>query len=184
MPGSHKSNIIHPAMSSGGGKIEYDSTDQTAVDAFGSARAVFQKAGDVLLFVDCCVHGSAPREAQDGQRRFVLYRYGPSWANSRYGYPPSVELLQRLTPEQRKIMYLRPLTTLKKASNADHISVRSQTTDCTTPSTRRRANSIRGYRCCVASKWFRSATDHCARRGLRHPSSICRKAVENRGHRI
>ena len=55
--------------------------------------------------VDCCVHGSAPREVRTGQRRFVLYRYGPSWANSRYGYPPSVELLRRLTPERRKIMY-------------------------------------------------------------------------------
>ena len=56
--------------------------------------------------VDCCVHGSAPREVRTGQRRFVLYRYGPSWANSRYGYPPSVELLRRLTPERRKIMYV------------------------------------------------------------------------------
>ena len=91
-------------MDAGGGKIEYDSTDPDAADAFGSAVEVYQQPGDALLFVDCCVHGSAPREALSGQRRFVLYRYGPSWANSRYGYPPSIELLRRLTPERRKIM--------------------------------------------------------------------------------
>lgn len=51
IPGSHKSNIIHPAMDSGGGKIEYDSTDPGASDAFASAVEVHQKAGDVLLFV-------------------------------------------------------------------------------------------------------------------------------------
>ena len=143
-------------MASGGGKIEYDSTDPSAADAFNSAVEVHQKAGDVLLFVrsnvsvrvpedcfpsahspgwpititiyslhvlmrlrggsayiyiygqvDCCVHGSAPRKTLSGQRRFVLYRYGPSWANSRYGYPPSVELLRRLTPERSKIMFVR-----------------------------------------------------------------------------
>jgi ectoine hydroxylase-related dioxygenase (phytanoyl-CoA dioxygenase family) len=51
IPGSHKSNIIHPAMDSGGGKIEYDSADSTAQDAFESAVEIHQKAGDVLLFV-------------------------------------------------------------------------------------------------------------------------------------
>jgi len=51
LPGSHKSNLIHPAMDAGGGKIEYDSTDPDAADAFGSAVEVFQQPGDVLLFV-------------------------------------------------------------------------------------------------------------------------------------
>lgn len=64
------------------------------------------RGGSAYGQVDCCVHGSAPRKTLSGQRRFVLYRYGPSWANSRYGYPPSVELLRRLTPERRKIMYV------------------------------------------------------------------------------
>eukprot|EP01043_Picozoa_sp_COSAG02_P121506 COSAG02_NODE_58344_length_277_cov_1.455056_1_plen_43_part_01 len=38
-------------MDSGGGKIEYDSADSTAQDAFESAVEIHQKAGDVLLFV-------------------------------------------------------------------------------------------------------------------------------------
>ena len=38
-------------MDAGGGKIEYDSTDPDAADAFGSAVEVFQQPGDVLLFV-------------------------------------------------------------------------------------------------------------------------------------
>jgi hypothetical protein len=38
-------------MDSGGGKIEYDSADPAAQDAFGSAVEIHQNAGDVLLFV-------------------------------------------------------------------------------------------------------------------------------------
>ena len=61
------------------------------------------KAGDALLFVDALSHGSATR-TKPGERRIVVYRYGPSWGNFRYGYQPSPELLARLTPAQRQIV--------------------------------------------------------------------------------
>jgi hypothetical protein len=34
----------------------------------------------------------------------AVYRYGPNWGNTRFGYRPSDELLQRLTPERRRIV--------------------------------------------------------------------------------
>ncbi|HEX4211164.1 MAG TPA: hypothetical protein VHY56_12260, partial [Candidatus Binataceae bacterium] len=40
-----------------------------------------------------------------GQRRNLVYRYGPSWGFFRHGYRPTAELLARLTPERRKIVW-------------------------------------------------------------------------------
>ena len=71
-------------------------------------EARYMKAGDALLFVDGICHGSAKR-VNAGVRRIVVYRYGPSWGNFRHGYHPSPELLQRLTPEQRKIVWPQQL---------------------------------------------------------------------------
>jgi hypothetical protein len=34
----------------------------------------------------------------------VIYRYGPKWGNTRYGYRYSESLLARLTPARRKIL--------------------------------------------------------------------------------
>ena len=101
--GSHKANLIHPAMAHGNGLIDYNSTSPDASDAFGRAVEVHQKAGDALLFVDCSLHGSAPRTTTVGCRRFVVYRYGPGLL-PRYGYVPSPQLLRRLTPAQRAII--------------------------------------------------------------------------------
>jgi len=61
------------------------------------------KAGDVLLFVDAIMHGSA-RRVSDGQRRICVYRYGPSWGRMRHGSAPSQALLDRLTPQRRQIV--------------------------------------------------------------------------------
>jgi len=72
------------------------------------------KAGDALIFVDGISHGSARRQ-NAGERRVVVYRYGPSWGNFRFGYQPSPELLARLTPERRKIV--QPLQLLKRIPN-------------------------------------------------------------------
>ena len=72
------------------------------------AIEIHMKAGDALLFVDCCTHGSANR-VNDGERRTVVYRYGPSWGNFRHGYQPSPELLDRLTPERRQIVWPQTL---------------------------------------------------------------------------
>ncbi|MFT5085940.1 MAG: hypothetical protein ACI8PG_000287, partial [Planctomycetota bacterium] len=47
--------------------------------------------------------GSSKR-TNDGERRVIIFRYGPSWGNFRHGYSASAELLARLTPERRKIV--------------------------------------------------------------------------------
>ena len=47
-----------------------------------------------------------------GERRIVVYRYGPSWGTFRHGYRPSSELLERLTPERRQIV--QPLKLLPR----------------------------------------------------------------------
>jgi len=96
IPGSHKSNILHPAFND----------RPLSLDEVPGATEVQLKAGDVVLFVDCLAHGAA-RRTNPGSRRIALYRYGPHWGNNRYGYEISDELLARLTPERRKI--LQPL---------------------------------------------------------------------------
>ncbi len=98
IPGSHKSNFPHPEFQkrrSGEGSV--------SVDNVIGAVEVHMKAGDALLFVDALSHGSA-RRVNPGERRVVIYRYGPSWGNFRLGYKPSEALLARLTPERRKIV--------------------------------------------------------------------------------
>lgn len=97
IPGSHKSNFKHP---------HYDKQrmgENRSVDGTIGAIEVFMKAGDALVFVDGISHGSAKR-VNEGTRRIVVYRYGPSWGNFRHGYQPSPELLDRLTPQRRRIV--------------------------------------------------------------------------------
>lgn len=77
-----------------------------------AAVEIFMKAGDVLLFVDSTAHGSAAR-TNDGERRFALYRYGPNWGSSRYGYVPSDGLLERLSPHPERYKIIRPLEPLR-----------------------------------------------------------------------
>lgn len=98
IPGSHKSNFVHPDFA----KYQMG-TDIGAVDGMEGAIEVHMEAGDSLLFVDAISHGSAKR-VNDGFRRICVYRYGPSWGNFRHGYRPSEALLGRLTPEQRQIV--------------------------------------------------------------------------------
>jgi hypothetical protein len=97
IPGSHKSNLIHPAFAERPGSLE----------GVEGAIEVHLKAGDAALFVDCVAHGAGFR-SNEGERRILLYRYGPGWGNNRYGYEPSAELIERLTPERRKIIQPKP----------------------------------------------------------------------------
>ena len=99
IPGSHKSNIIHPQF----GQAQMQTAEGASVDGITGAIEVHLKAGDAILFVDAIMHGSA-RRVNDGQRRIAVYRYGPSWGFFRHAYRPSSELLQRLTPKQRNIV--------------------------------------------------------------------------------
>lgn len=97
IPGSHKSHFPHPR------KPDYSSP----MDMMEGAIEVHLKKGDALLFVDAISHGASSR-TNPGERRVVIFRYGVSWGNTRYGYRYSDELLARLTPERRKI--LQPIT--------------------------------------------------------------------------
>ena len=94
VPGSHKQNLEPPFFE--------DARGQTLEDVPG-AEEVHLSAGDALVFVDCLMHGSATR-TNPGERRFLVYRYGPSWGVSRRGYRPSEQLLERLTDEERAIV--------------------------------------------------------------------------------
>jgi hypothetical protein len=97
IPGSHKSNLLHPAFRD----------RPTSLDEVPGAIEVPLKAGDALLFVDCSAHGAA-RRTNSGQRRMLIIRYGPHWAQDRYGYVPSDKLISRLTPARRKIIQPLP----------------------------------------------------------------------------
>jgi hypothetical protein len=100
IPGSHKSNITHPDTLQ-----PWDELRQ--MDTLEGAIEVHLHKGDALLFVDALAHGSAKR-TNPGERRVVIYRYGPTWGSTRHGYVYSQELLDRLPPERRKI--LQPIT--------------------------------------------------------------------------
>ena len=62
------------------------------------------KAGDALLFVDGLTHGGSSRTNPHGERRVTIYRYGPLWASTRFGYEYSPALLERLTPARRALL--------------------------------------------------------------------------------
>ncbi|MCC7263238.1 MAG: phytanoyl-CoA dioxygenase family protein [Candidatus Latescibacteria bacterium] len=106
IPGSHKSNFPHPQLADHRMKPE-----GATVEGAAGAIEVHLQAGDALLFVDGISHGSA-RRRNPGERRVVVYRYGPSWGNFRLGYQPSPEILARLTPERRRIV--QPLQLLER----------------------------------------------------------------------
>ena len=100
IPGSHKANMIHPQVKAG-----WDETQK--IDQIEGAMEVHLNRGDALLFTDTLSHGASTR-TNPGERRVVIYRYGPRWGSTRYGYQYSQALLDRLTPERRKI--LQPTT--------------------------------------------------------------------------
>ena len=95
VPGTHKSNFTHP------GAGHYERGDR--MDELEGAVPVYLKNGDAVLFVDGLMHGGSSR-TNPGERRIVIYRYGPLWATTRYNYEYSQALLDRLTPERRKIL--------------------------------------------------------------------------------
>jgi Phytanoyl-CoA dioxygenase (PhyH) len=96
VPGTHKSNFPHPLAG------DYARGDR--MDDLPGAIPAYLQAGDALLFVDSLMHGAASRLTENGERRIVILRYGPSWGRTRFGYLYSPEFLHRLTPERRHIM--------------------------------------------------------------------------------
>lgn len=102
VPGSHKSNIPHPQT------VALDKrNEETSMDGIEGAIEAHLEKGDALLFVDAIAHGSA-RRTNSGQRRVAVYRYGPSWGFFRLPVRPSGELLERLTPQRRRIVMPHP----------------------------------------------------------------------------
>ena len=102
IPGSHKSNFQHPLAGN------YMAGDR--MDHLEGAIPVYMNKGDALLFVDGMMHGGSSR-TNPGERRITIYRYGPLWSSTRFGYEYSQPLLDRLTPERRKI--LQPVPQLR-----------------------------------------------------------------------
>lgn len=105
IPGSHKSNFPHP------GAGNYAKLDR--MDHLEGAVPVYMHKGDALLFVDGLMHGGSSR-TNPGERRVAIYRYGVNWGSTRFGYAYSSALLERLTPERRKL--LQPITPLRQTS--------------------------------------------------------------------
>jgi ectoine hydroxylase-related dioxygenase (phytanoyl-CoA dioxygenase family) len=95
VPGSHKSNFLHPNLG------DYGKGD--LMDTLEGAVEIFAKKGDAVLFVDGVTHGGSSR-TNEGERRIIIYRYGVLWASTRYGFEYSEALLNRLTPERRRIL--------------------------------------------------------------------------------
>ncbi len=103
IPSSHKANFPHPDRE----KHQMKGGEVRSADGMEGAIEVHLNAGDALLFVDAIAHGSAKR-INPGERRIVVYRYGPSWGNFRHPYQVSPEFLARLTPRQRNIACPQP----------------------------------------------------------------------------
>ncbi|MET9395486.1 phytanoyl-CoA dioxygenase family protein [Streptomyces sp. NPDC006624] len=94
VPGSHKSNLPHPLA---GG------CDGDRIDTLPGAVEVHLRRGDALLFVDGLMHGGSSR-VNPGERRVLIYRYGPIWAASRFGYAYDQAWLDTLTPLRRGVL--------------------------------------------------------------------------------
>ena len=75
----------------------------TSAETMTASKEIYLKAGDGLIFVDSLCHGSAKR-VNKGERRVVVYRYGPSWGFFRHPYRPSKKLLKNLNTFQRQIV--------------------------------------------------------------------------------
>ena len=99
VPGSHKSCLPHP-------QTEWN-PDRPMDDIEGVVEVHLNK-GDAILFCDGLAHGASSR-TNPGERRVVIYRYGPSWGTTRHGYQYSPELLARLTPSRRAVLQPIPV---------------------------------------------------------------------------
>lgn len=99
IPSSHKSNIQHPEYKTNVMK----KNKITSAETMTASKEIYLKAGDGLIFVDSLCHGSAKR-INKGERRIVVYRYGPSWGFFRHPYRPSKKLLKNLNTFQRQIV--------------------------------------------------------------------------------
>lgn len=89
IPGSHKANFPVPE--------EFETYKE-----MGPVVHVPQEAGDVLIFTEALTHGTLPWQGEH-ERRSLLYKYSPT-AISWREYERSASLLNRVTPEQQKVL--------------------------------------------------------------------------------
>jgi len=101
VPASHKSNFPHPLQG------DYHKGDR--MDELAGAIPLYLNKGDALLFCDGLMHGGSSR-TNAGERRVTIYRYGPIWGASRYGYVYSQSFLEGLTAQRRRILQPVPPT--------------------------------------------------------------------------
>lgn len=73
------------------------------MDALEGAVPIYLDKSDALLFADGLMHGGSSR-TNSGERRVTIFRYGPIWGASRYGYVRPAEFLAHLTLERRRIL--------------------------------------------------------------------------------
>lgn len=106
IPGSHKSNFPHP--------LQGDYARGDRMDTLPGAIPVHMSKGDALLFCDGCMHGGSSR-TNEGERRIIIYRYGPIWGASRFGYTYDPEFLAQLSPERRQI--LQPVAPVERGAS-------------------------------------------------------------------
>lgn len=97
VPGSHKANLPYPLMQ------DHGYGGDKGRDLPAGAVAATMKKGDALLFTDSIIHGGIGR-TNEGERRVTIFRYGPSWARTRFNYQYSNELLARLPLERRLLL--------------------------------------------------------------------------------
>ncbi len=102
IPGSHKVTETHPRLQIEGEKVGSLNDGLLAQTAIGM-KEIHLKAGDVLFFTDAVTHGSSER-TNDGYRRSVVYRYSPKHIRTRFNIEQSDDLLNKLTPERRRIL--------------------------------------------------------------------------------
>ncbi len=98
IPGSHMSNLEHPKI-----RQHPPFGNKEPVQEIEGLVEVRLDAGDALFFVDGLTHGATSR-TNPGERRAVIHRYGPAWGATAYGCENSPALLERLTPERRRIL--------------------------------------------------------------------------------
>jgi hypothetical protein len=110
IPGSHKSNFRHPQADD----FKMKPNEVSSLDNMEGAIEVHLNKGDAILFVDAISHGSSAR-VNPGERRITVFRYGPSWGNFRHPYQVSDALLDRLTPDRRRIV--QPQAPVKREPN-------------------------------------------------------------------
>jgi len=101
VPASHKSNFPHP--------LQGDYARGDRMDELAGAIPLYLNKGDALLFCDGLMHGGSSR-TNSGERRVTIYRYGPIWGASRFGYVYPQSFLEGLTPERRRILQPVPPT--------------------------------------------------------------------------